>query len=58
MVHSGASRSGSEKAAKRSPSPMGKKASASASENATLVNSPDDAGRLASAKATGYNAAS
>ena len=57
-MQSGASRSGSEKAAQRSPSPMGKKASASASENATLVNSPDDAGRLASAKATGYNAAS
>ena len=54
----GASRSGSEKAAQRSPSPMGKKASASASEKATLVNSPDDAGRLASAKATGYIAAS
>ena len=57
MVHSGASRSGSE-SAQRSPTLKGKKASASASENATLVNSPDDAGRLASAKATGYNAAS
>ena len=57
MVHSGASRSGSE-SAQRSPTLKGKMARASASENATLVNSPDDAGRLASAKATGYTTAS
>ena len=57
-MQSGASRSGSEKAGNRSPSPMGKKVSVSASDNLTLVNSPDDAGRLASAKATGYTVAS
>ena len=51
-MRSGASRSGSETAA-HSPTPMGKSAHAPFSDKTTLVNSPDDAGRLASAKPTG-----
>ena len=52
MVYSaGASRSASESVS-RSPGPKG--TLARGSENTTLVNSPDDAGRLASAKATGH----
>ena len=56
MVYSaGASRSASDSVS-RSPGPKGKLARGS--ENTTLVNSPDDAGRLASAKATGHTTAS
>ena len=56
MVYStGASRSASE-SLPRSPGPKGKLARGS--ENTTLVNSPDDAGRLASAKATGHTTVS
>ena len=56
MVYSaGASRSASDSVS-RSPGPKGKLARGS--ENTTLVNSPDDAGRLASAKATGHTTVS
>ena len=57
MARSGVSHSGSETAA-HSPTPMGKLAHAPFSDKTTLVNSPDDAGRLASAKATGNNTGS
>ena len=50
-MKSGTSRSASESVS-CSPAPMGKLARSS--DNTTLVNSPDDAGRLASAKATGH----
>ena len=52
MANSGTSRSASESVS-QSPAPAGKLARGS--ENPTLVNSPDDAGRLASAKATGHS---
>ena len=50
-MKSGTSRSASESVS-CSPAPAGKLARSS--DNTTLVNSPDDAGRLASAKATGH----
>ena len=53
MVNPGTSRSVSESVS-CSPAPKGKLARSS--DNTTLVNSPDDAGRLASAKATGHSA--
>ena len=51
MVNSGTSRSKSGSVS-CSPTPQGKLARSS--DNTTLVNSPDDAGRLASAKATAH----